>query len=349
MRLQIGIDLMGGDNPPELLFPAVLQAVEQVNFGHFLHVIATKQSIIQLYSLFPSLLSSEIFPFICFQECEEVVSMADDPLESVRHKKNSSLALGMRLLKKRSIDALVSCGNTGALIASAAIHLPLLSGISHPALLLTLPTEKGPVAILDVGGNVLNTAFHLVDFAFFGAAYQHAVYGIKTPRVGLLNVGIESYKGTTEVRQAHEILKSHCQGALADSMCFSGNIEGRDLFKGVVDVLVTDGFTGNVLLKTAEGVASFIFDVLQDKLNACGVPAFESVFKDLKKQFNYAQYPGAIVCGIDAVVIKVHGNANAETLLISIFSAIDCLEKQVIQLTKYYYKQIQKQRIDAVD
>jgi glycerol-3-phosphate acyltransferase PlsX len=334
--LRIGIDLMGGDNPPELLFSAITQAAASLSQKQSMLVIANTPVINQLSSLLYSSLTTDAYKRISFQECEDVISMSDDPLSSIRLKKNSSLVYGMRLLKKKSIDAFVSCGNTGALIASAALSLPLLSGVSHPALLVTLPTEKGPVALLDAGGNVLNKAQQMVRFAFLGAAYQRAMQGVKLPTVGLLNIGVESSKGTTEVRQAFEMLKSYSEATSKEmsDLSFFGNVEGRDLFKGTVDVLVTDGFTGNVLLKTAEGVASFIFEALKDKTRGMPELAFEKVFKDLEKQFNYAVYPGAMVCGVDGVVVKVHGNATAESLLASIFFAFECVTKDVISFIK---------------
>lgn len=339
--MRIGIDLMGGDNPPELLFPAIIEAAKQLPSVQSLLVIATKPVVDHFSSLLVSPQYSTAAKQIAFEICDDVIAMTDDPLSAVRHKKRSSLVLGMQLLKKKEIDAFVSCGNTGALIASAALSLPLLPGVSHPALLAMLPTEKGSVAVLDVGGNVVCKAEHLVRFAFLGAAYQRAIHGIERPSVGLLNVGVESRKGNAEVREAYELLQAYCKrtGESGNplNIHFSGNIEGRDLFKGTVDVLVTDGFTGNVLLKTAEGVASFVFESLQEKMEG-GLPdSFQKSFNELKKQFNYAEYPGAIVCGIDAIVVKVHGNATAAALLASILSAAECVKKQVTTHVKSSY------------
>lgn len=321
---------MGGDNPPELFFPAVIEAAKRLSSKQSLLVIATKSACDQLYAIVHSALPSKKIARISFLECKEVINMMDNPLTAVRRKKNSSIVLGMHLLKENKIQAFVSCGNTGALVASAAIHLQLLPGISHPALLAHLPTDKGFLAVLDAGGNIFSKAEQLVRFAFLGAAYQRALQGISTPAVGLLNVGIESHKGTVEVKQAYEILKQRCSDAEAQgidsSIDFVGNIEGRDIFKGTVDVLITDGFTGNVLLKTAEGVAAFIFDSLQKKIGH----SKKETLNQLKKQFNYAEYPGAIVCGIDRIVIKVHGNASSESLLASIERAIECIEKDVL-------------------
>ena len=231
--------------------------------------------------------------------------MNEDPLVAIRRKKDASLVVGMGLLAKKQIDAFVTCGNTGALIACARLFLPLLSGVTRPALLVSLPTKTGLVSVLDVGGNISCKAQDFVQFALLGAAYQRTIHGVKHPRVGLLNIGVESKKGTAELRQAYELLQQ------TDGIHFVGNVEGRNIFTGVIDVLVTDGFSGNVMLKTAEGVASLILDALN---------AAED-YSALRKQFNYTEYPGAIVCGVEGVAMKVHGNATAETLLVSILSA----------------------------
>lgn len=338
MRLRIGIDLMGGDNPPELLFPAIVLAISRLSSHHFFVIIATQSVVDHLSSLLATSLDSGAFKRVSFEVCETVIMMTDDPLSAIRFKKNSSLVLGIRLLKSQDIDAFVSCGNTGALIASAAIHLPLLDGVSHPALLVTLPTEKGSVAVLDAGGNILSNAQDLVSFAFLGVAYQHVVQGIKTPRIGLLNVGVEAHKGKVEIREAYDVLNAYWQEALCCGVVprlqFSGNIEGCDLFKGVVDVLVTDGFSGNILLKTAEGIASFIFEKLQNQISDSASPAFN----ELRKLFNYTEYPGAIVCGVEGIVMKVHGNATASSLLMSILNASEYIERQVVALIKIQLK-----------
>lgn len=327
---------MGSDTAPNHLFEAVLQAADQFGAPHQLLVIATKAVVDQLKPLTSQ--SNAQRSIITFQVVADSISMGDEPLGAVRRKKGSSIVVGMRLLKKRQIDAFVSCGNTGALVASAALSLPRLPGVMRPALLATLPTEKGVVSVIDVGGNVSCKAHHLVQFAYLGGAYIRAVKGI-APKVGLLNVGSESKKGTKEVRQAYDLLKAHCQelsaGGLPTYMDFVGNVEGRDVFKGAVDVLITDGFTGNVLLKAAEGVASLIFSSLAKSSQAKGVTeAINPVVQDLHKQFSYAEYPGAIICGVEGVVVKVHGCASAKALYSSLIGAAECITKQVIERIK---------------
>lgn len=224
--------------------------------------------------------------------------MNDDPLTALRQKKGSSIALGIRLLKKKQIDAFVSAGNTGALIASATISLPKLPGITRPALLAVLPTKLSSVAVVDVGGSVSCKAHHLLKYAYMGAAYQKCTAGIEVPKVGLLNIGAESRKGTSLVRQAYQLLKEACQISSATNsspyMEFHGNIEGRDVFQSNIDVLVTDGFTGNVLVKTSEGIADVIFEYLMEALHQHPSPALQKTLMSIQSLFHYAEYQGAL-------------------------------------------------------
>jgi len=243
--------------------------------------------------------------------CSEVIEMGDAPLTAIRTKKDASLVHGIQALKNGQLDAFVSLGNTGALVACATLTLPHLPGIDRPALLATLPTLQSPVAVLDVGGSVHVKADHFVAFAALGAAYQRRMHGIARPRVGLLNIGEESEKGTAKHRAAYALL----QQPHAD-FTFVGNIEGRDVFRGVVDVLVTDGFTGNVFLKTAEGAAAFILDSLHASL--AELPAFQAA----RRQVDYAQYPGAVLCGVEGIVIKCHGCSSPEALYHGILGAV---------------------------
>lgn len=330
---------MGGDNPPHVLFNAILHAAKQLDSSHSLLVIATKSVISQLSPLAANIPSHANHAKIEFRMVAESIAMGDEPLGALRRKKRSSMVVGIGMMKKGQLDAFVSCGNTGALVGGVTLALPMLPGISRPALLAMLPTEKGTVAVLDIGGNVSCKAHHLVQFARLGAAYQRALRGIDVPVVGLLNIGVESRKGTTDVRQAYELLAAagkecEARGGCGINMRFAGNIEGRDIFKGNVDVIVTDGFTGNVLLKTTEGTASFIFDALQEVIPEKGEESFHLAFNQLKNQFDYAEYPGAIVCGVEGVVIKAHGSSSSGTLLSSILAAVALVKKGIITLIK---------------
>lgn len=330
LLLRIAIDLMGGDSPPENLFQAVIRAAQQCDVSYSFIVIATKSVVNQVSSSLPPVLLTKHTGRIEFHIVADSISPGDEPLGAVRRKKGSSMVVGIRLLKKHHVDAFVSCGNTGALVASASLSLPMLPGVNRPALLAILPTKKGSIAVIDVGGNVSCKSHHLVQFALLGAAYQYSVHGIQNPRVGLLNIGIESKKGTAEVRQAYEILKESSQKGTSKHLCFIGNVEGREVFQGDVDVLVTDGFTGNVLLKTSEGVASFIFSSLHPTFDRSGTGEQKIALAEMQKRFSSSEYPGAILCGIDGIVIKCHGSSSWEGLFSSIKGAITLVQQKAI-------------------
>ncbi len=267
-------------------------------------------------------------PLITLFPAQEVIFMHDDPLLAIRQKKNSSLCVGMNMLKNGTIDALISAGNTGALIAAATLSLPKLPGIDRPALLSLLPTKNLPVAVLDVGANPSVKTHYLVQYAAIGLAFQKC-RGIEYPTVGLLNIGIEAEKGTPELRNAYKALE---QLNLSDSTrkTFIGNIEGRDVFNGNVDVLVTDGFTGNVFLKTAEGIASFILQEIEAYASDSLIPHLPV----LRKRLHYAEYPGAIVSGVEGLVIKCHGDGSPSAFCESIRATYHLLEQNFLKSIK---------------
>lgn len=318
--MRIGIDLMGGERSPVVLFQAIEKAVEQfpqVDLVIFVTQVAFDEAALN----FPSHFFSK-HAHVDFKIVSNVIEMEDEPLTVIRQKRDASLILGIQLLKKQELDGFVSIGNTGALIAAATVSLPLLPGIKRPALLATLPTQKGKVAIIDVGGNVLCKANHLVQFAQLGIAYQ-CCHGIKNPSVGLLNIGVESKKGTSEVRQTYELLAKMAQEGELD---FVGNVEGREIFQGIADVIVTDGFTGNVLLKTSEGVSSFILHQLSLVLADILPNQRASINQNLYHQFDSEEYSGAVVCGIDGVVVKCHGQSSPKGLLKGIEKAVELVQ-----------------------
>ena len=325
--MRIGVDLMGGDNSPHAIFSAVVQAVECLGPNDSITIIATHRVIQEIKG---QPLSSKIE----FYSVADTIAMGDDPLLSVFRKRGSSIVVGIRLLKKRMLDAFVSAGNSGALIASATIQLPRLPGIKRPALLALLPTVKGSVAILDIGGSVSCRVNHLIQFAYMGAVFQSCHLSIEKPKIALLNIGVEAQKGNSVLRQAYQQLSTEFSAALPVSMQFFGNVEGRDVFQGEVDVVVTDGFTGNVLLKTSEGVSSFIFDQLKELVEQGTSDPFKQNLKQLKRDFSYDEYPGAILCGIEGVIVKCHGNSSSKGILNGIKGAMHLVNQGLIAKMK---------------
>lgn len=310
----VGVDLMGGDHSPVYLFRSIELALERFSSIHFF-IYLTSSLYDQILDLYPCARHFRLAYYIV----SEVIEMSEDPLLAIRKKKSSSLMTGLKHLKKNQIQAFVFIGNTGALIAAAAVSLPLLTGIRRPALLALLPTQKGKVAVIDVGGNTSCKPAHLIQFTKVGISYLTCMHHIKVPKVGLLNIGTESKKGSVKVKQTYELLH---QLAQTEVFTFVGNVEGKELFEGVVDLLVTDGFTGNVLLKTSEGVAAFIIQQLKNLISSSETSISSHFFDSFYQQFNESHHQGAILCGVERIAIKCHSNSSNEALFKGIEQAI---------------------------
>jgi len=305
---------MGSESAPRVIFEAVLKISQEIPEGDSLVVFAT-------HALYPEL-ENQYAPLpsnLQFVTTETVVEMDDAPLMAVRRKKNASMAAGVRLLKEGAIDAFVSTGNTGALVAFSTLQLPVLKTAERPALLVMMPTKKGSVAVLDVGATINPKPEHLVGYARLGSLYQQIVHSIQVPKIGLLNIGTEEQKGTKELKMAYQYLQE------SYGEHFLGNVEGRDVFHGKVDVLVTDGFTGNVFLKTTEGISTFLAEYLKENFS---VPEIVSHLHD---QFNYSEHPGAFLCGVEGIVVKCHGFSDQTALMNGIRGAFILAHKQIIQ------------------
>ena len=302
-RTSIGVDLMGSDTAPEDLYRAVLQLQEEGLEADILFFASEE-------------VKGELDPTLSIIPSLDVITMDDDPLLAVRRKKESSLCQGIEYLQDKKIDAFVSAGNTGALLIAAKTTLKPLPGIDRPALLALLPTKKQPVAVLDVGANVTLKAEHILQFATMGIAYQKS-RGIESPTVGLLNIGTEAQKGTPQLREAYTKLETMNR----DSIVFVGNVEGKAVFQGDVDVVVTDGFTGNVFLKTVEGVAAFILDQLPPTTQLAS----------LRYHLNPTDYPGAILCGVNGIVVKCHGDTSPIAFMNSIKAALRLVQHRFLE------------------
>ena len=322
----IGIDLLGGDlKTPDHVLETLHALYSEIKDPFCLTVFATPEitTHIETFRKANGLKEHE-FNIIVTQE---IIDMDDDPLLSIRKKKGASMFKGIHLLKEKKIDAFVSTGNTGALIASATMLLPMLSGISRAALITLLPTQKKPVAVIDVGANIECTPVHLVHFAKMGIAYQKS-RGIEKPIVGLLNIGTEEKKGRRELRETYQLLQEFNQ----KETLFAGNVEGKEIFTGNIHVLVTDGFTGNVFLKTAEGISSFILQTMHK--NKKQIPFSKPLLKRLEMELYSAEYPGAILCGIDGVIMKCHGDASPEALKYGFKGALDLIQNNFLSKIK---------------
>lgn len=320
---KVALDLMGSDHSPKLLLKAAFDLAQKIDASHEFVLIGTPS----FKSTFNSFAKDYHGPVrFSYEVAKESIEMNEDPLKAVRQKKESSICLGMKLLKEKAVDAFVSAGNTGALFSSAKVYLSTLPGVLRPALLATLPTAKDPLVILDVGANIQSKSEHLVQFAQMGSAFYKSM-GKSKPRVGLLNIGTEETKGTVEIKKAYKELKKKKHRSFE----FLGNVEGKDAFEGNVDVLVTNGFTGNVFLKTLEGFSGLILNRI-----AKHIPQEDQhlVLKGLKKYLHYSDYPGALLIGVQGLVIKCHGYSSTEAIMNGISGAIDRLDQKLIDSIK---------------
>lgn len=263
----------------------------------------------------------------------EKVEMQDDPSTVLRVKKDSSMAVGLRLLHEEKADAMVSAGNTGALLSGATLIAKRIRGIRRAALAPVLPNFGKGTVLIDCGANVECTAEYLLQFSYMGSFYSERFLGIEKPRVGLLSNGTEESKGAALQKEAYALLKTAGENGRIN---FVGNIEGSDVFSGNVDVVVTDGFTGNVLLKSCEGIAEFIFGILKQSLkkNLKTMLSAMVIKKDLK-EMAYRLDPnsvgGTALLGISKPVIKAHGSSNAEAFLNALKQAKSVYDSEIIQ------------------
>ena len=322
--LTIALDAMGGDIGPPIILAGAVQAL-QVHPN--LHIIACGNA--QQIALNTHELKSDIASRITIFHCQDEITMADKPSFVLRHKKDASMRRAIELVKDGRADACVSAGNTGALFALASYILRTLPGITRPALITSLPTQNStPVWLLDLGANVSHDAETLFQNAVMGSVLVQHLTDIKHPRIALLNVGEENNKGNAQIKIADSLI-SH-----TPSLNYIGYVEGTDLFTGKADVIVTDGFTGNVALKTSEGIAKFLLNEIQRTAQSSWLHKLLSIialplFRRLLRKMKADQYNGASLIGLQGIVIKSHGNASANAVFHAIEQAVHEVEQQV--------------------
>lgn len=317
MTLTIALDAMGGDHAPQSVVDGALRALAAGSKATFILVGREDAIRAELHRVG----ASEAEKTLIIQPASQVVGMGDKPSVALRTKKDSSLRVGANLVKSGRADAFVSSGNTGALMATARFVLKTMPGIDRPAIASLVPSMSGQTLMLDLGANVDCTADHLCQFALMGEVYATAVLNIEAPRVGLLNIGEEEMKGNEVVKDTGERLKRIGRS-------FVGNVEATDIFLGNVDVVVCDGFVGNVSLKTAEGVATMLVHFLREAFNhswfsKLGYLVARSAFRRFRDRFDPRVYNGAMLLGLNGVVVKSHGSADG----LAFFHAIKAAEE----------------------
>lgn len=261
--------------------------------------------------------------------CTEVIENEDDPVTAARRKKDSSMIAGMRLVRDGQGDAFVSSGSTGAIIAGAIFTLKRIRGVSRPALAPIIPTAKGPAILLDSGANAVCKPENMHDFAIMGSYYMQNVMGIENPRVGLVNIGAEAHKGTPLIQETYGILENA-------PVNFVGNVEPRYILDSQADVLIADGFTGNVIIKLIEGTAKFFFSNIKEMLyknilTKLAALVLKGEFKAFKDKFDYKKHGGAPLMGVNGVVIKAHGSSDATAFYNAIKQAKTAVESGLVE------------------
>lgn len=323
--MKIVVDGMGGDNAPHEIVKGAVQAAASIN--HMIILIGDEAQInkeLEKYQYRKEQIS--------VIHASEVISNDDPPVKAVRTKQDSSMVKGINMLKNGDADLFISAGNTGALMAAGLFILGRIPGIDRPAIASTFPIlGKGGVTLLvDAGANSECKPNNLLEFATMGSIYMEKVLDIKNPTVGLVNIGTEETKGTTVIKAAHELLSK-------SSMRFVGNVEARDIPKGVCDVFVCDGFTGNIILKLSEGLAWTIFKLIKQKFTSgivskVGALLLSSKLKELKSEFDYSEYGGAPILGVKGALVKMHGSSNANAVKNAILKGIPYTENNVVQM-----------------
>lgn len=299
----IAIDAMGGDFGPEVTVPAAINATNE-NSNLKLILVGQVEVLQAELSKHPRHLSRNIQ----IHPATQVVMMDESPSLALKKKKDSSMRVAIDLVKNKAADACVSAGNTGALMATSKFVLKTVRGISRPAICSTLPAKTGQTYMLDLGANVECSPEQLFEFAVMGTVLASSVSGIKKPTVGLLNVGSEAIKGSPAIKAASELINE-------SDLNYVGYVEGDDIYKGGTDIVVTDGFTGNISLKTGEGLASFVTQVLRENFNKniftrlMGLIAYP-VLSAIKDKLDPRRYNGASLLGLNGIVIKSHGGAD---------------------------------------
>lgn len=319
---RIAVDAMGGDNAPRAVIEGSLAALESSDIS--ISLVGPAKRLRRELGRFRSIPRR-----LTLIDAPEVVGMDEAPVTVLRGKKNSSLAMAAQMVAEQRADAMVTAGNTGASWIAAKVALGMIPGIERPALAVILPAAGGQTLLLDAGANIQCKARHLVHYAIMGSLYAEKVLGISEPSVGLMSVGEEESKGSPLIREGYQNLSSA-------GVRFIGNVEGRDIFTDKADVIVTDGFTGNVILKVSEGLGEMVTSALVDEARqsavySAGLLMAKGVFKKLKNKFDYSEYGGAPLLGINGPCLVGHGRSSAHAITNAILFAASYASSGIIQ------------------
>ncbi len=308
--MRAAVDVMGGDRAPAAILKGCWEAAPLLEAGDAIYLVGDEKIVRD--GLAHSELSTEHRKLYHVVPTTQVIEMDDSPVEAIRSKPNSSISVMCKMVAKGEADVVVSAGNTGACVAAAQLRMRTLPGVSRPGIAVIIPTFHGPVVICDVGANVAPKPKHIHQYGIMAGAYATAVAGIENPRVGLLSIGEEDAKGNQLTKEARKLLRDEPQ------VNFIGNVEGRDLFKGVIDVVVCDGFVGNIILKFTEGIAEGLFQAILAEMGEYApqlLEEFKPILKKIYGKHDWQEYGGAPLLGVGGYMMICHGKSEARAIM----------------------------------
>ena len=333
------LDAMGGDNAPDANIKGAVNAINQIDAEVWL--IGKEDVLKSKIKEFYNKTVEEISPRLRIYNATETIEMEDTPTIAIKHKKDSSMVVGFNLLKNGTGDVFISAGNSGALLTGATLLVGRIKGVDRPALAGILPSYHKRLVLMDCGSNTNCKPINLLQFAQMSSIYIHDALGIEKPAIGLLNIGTEETKGNELVRESYKLLKEKCPEL---GINFVGNVEGRDAFSGEIDAIIADGFTGNIFLKTVEGIGKLIKVSLSESLKKnllstiAAIPSLPSL-KRFKKMMDYKEYGGALFLGVKKPVVKAHGSSDAKLFEFTIKQAEQFVNNKTVEkLTEQFEK-----------
>ncbi len=347
--MKILLDAMGGDNAPDATIKGAVAAINEIEAEL---VLIGKKDIIEAKSeeFFGKTLE-EISDRITIHNAEEEIEMEDIPTQAIKNKKDSSMVVGFNMLKLGEGDVFISAGNSGALLTGATLLVGRIKGVDRPALAGILPAYHGKLVLMDCGANTNCKPINLLQFAQMSSIYIHNTLGIENPKIGLLNIGTEETKGNDLVKNSYQLLKKYSSEL---NINFAGNIEGREAFLGEIDAIVADGFTGNVFLKSVEGLGKFVKKSLKESMmhnilsKIASIPSLPSI-KRFAKSVDYKEYGGALFLGVQKPVVKAHGSSDEKLFKFTIKQAEQFVNnKAVDKLTEIYESNENKEKMQEI-
>ena len=333
--MKIILDAMGGDNAPEATIKGAVKAVKEIDSEI---ILVGNEEVInnKVKELYGKENIKEISERLIIHNTTEEITMEDIPTQAIKHKKDSSMVVGFRMLKEGEGDVFVSAGNSGALLTGATLLVGRIKGVDRPAMAPMLPSYKKGVMLVDAGANTNCKPINLLQFAQMANVYLQKIYNIEKPAIGLLNIGTEETKGNDLVKESYQLLKKEAE---EHGINFVGNVEGRDAFTGEIDAVITDGFTGNVFLKTVEGFGKLVKRSLTESLKKnllsliCTIPALPGI-KRFSKTMDYKEYGGALFLGVQKPVVKAHGSSDEKLFYYTIKQAENFAKSGTVDIIK---------------